>query len=71
MKELLEFLIENFGVHHDVRFVPSVIVGTSGYMYRVTVSNLHSYRDYSVRGFSYEESCEEILREIKNDVGVS
>jgi hypothetical protein len=68
MKELLEYLITTFGVCHDVRFVPSVIVGTTDYMYRVTVSNLRSYRDYSVKGFSYEESCEEILREIKNDV---
>lgn len=50
------------GVRHDIRFVPSVIVG-GGYLYRVTVSNVGGFkhRTYSVSDNSYTEALQRII----------
>jgi len=63
MENNLQYLIDTFQEQHDIRFVPSVLIG-GGYMFRVTV--IANNTVYSSKADSYIQALDKTVLTIKN-----
>jgi len=70
IEDCLNCLVETFSECHDVRCVPSVLIG-GGFVYRVTVTNLPNANVYSCRDTSYLKAFIGVIGKIKLDVDMS
>lgn len=66
----LQLLVNRFGEQHDIRMVPSAIVGTNEFMFRVTLSNLpHNMpqREYSAKRTSYDLALADVIHQLPKE----
>lgn len=64
MDDGLQYLIDTFGDQHDIRFVPSVLLG-GGFVFRVTI--IAGGETYSNIGISYISAFNKTLDQIIKD----
>lgn len=67
IEDCLNYLADTFDERHDVRFVPSVLLG-GGFEYRVTVTNLPNMHFYSCKDTSYLTAFITVINSIKLDL---